>query len=61
MKVDIKRYAKVEKIPGGEIANCPFQNESSHRKRRGGWIGEDEGEGCVGFGGGEVACAVLQN
>ena len=44
MEVDIKRYAKVEKIPGGEIAdsvvlkgvihvqqgNHSFQNASSH-------------------------------
>lgn len=40
MEVDIKRYAKVEKIPGGEIADCSvlsgvmFNKDVTHSKMR---------------------------
>jgi len=40
MEIDIKRYAKVEKIPGGEIADCRvlkgvmFNKDTTHSKMR---------------------------
>ena len=40
MEVDIKRYAKVEKIPGGEIEDCDvldgvmFNKDVTHSKMR---------------------------
>lgn len=40
MEVDIKRYAKVEKIPGGEISDCSvlsgvmFNKDVTHSKKQ---------------------------
>jgi T-complex protein 1 subunit gamma len=40
MEVDLKRYAKIEKIPGGEISDCyvlkgiMFQKDTTHSKMR---------------------------
>ena len=40
MEVDLKRYAKVEKIPGGEISDCTvlqgvmFQKDVTHSKMK---------------------------